>query len=407
MEDLVISFIKESEERYIEEFTKGNYYNIFNELSIYSDEVKHSSYLKSFIDPNGFHGCGHHFFDSFIKNIGINPNDDNFSWLKDYDDINVYVEYFIGNRDHQTENYIEDFYGRIDLLIEHSKKNKAIVIENKIYAKDQPQQLKRYYDFSAKKYGEINKDFWLYYLTLDNKIPSVQSYEGVRLDDIRCISYQNHILKWIEISLTHFGLNENVFSSLKQYAQIIHQITNQSLDINATLLKQEKYSSLTTTITTDIIGKRDDLRKEFFIELYNNLKEKLPDLEIKYVERIHTEVSDIEKILIPNHHVKNFGISIRNTINIEVQNWTRLIYGVFDPINKNVELCKKMEALGFIYKPWWLLKEYPIKNSKNISFGFYDDKLNFTFLTENKSIAAKFSDEIVQLVNEVCKTAQF
>lgn len=404
MENLVISFIKESEDKYIEEFTKGNYYNIFNELSIYADEVKHSSYLKSFIDPNGFHGCGHHFFDSFIKNIEIDSNDDEFSWLKDYEDINVYVEYFIGNRDYQTGNYIEDFYGRIDLLIEHSKKNKAIVIENKIYAKDQPQQLKRYYDFSTKKYGEINKDFWLYYLTLDNKEPSVQSYEGVRLVDIRCISYQNHILKWIEISLTHFGLNENVFSSLKQYAQIIHQITNQSLDINATLLKQEKYSSLTTTA---IIGKRDDLRKEFFIELFNCLKQQLPNSQISFVAKIHEPINDINSSLAPNNHIKNIGICIDNTINIEIQDWTRLIYGVFDPINKNAELCKKMEVLGFIYKPWWLLKEYPIKNSKNISFGFYDDKLNFTFLTENKSIAAKFSDEIVQLVNEVCKTVQF
>jgi len=403
-ESLVTAFIIESEKEYSKEFNRGKYYNIFNELSITTDEVKHSSFLKSLIDPNGLHGCGCMFYLSFLKKIGIDINQDRFVWLQDYNNINIYAEYFIGNRGHET--YTESYYGRIDLLIEHSNQKKALVIENKIHAKDQPQQLKRYFDFSSKKYGQINKDFWLYYLTLDNKEPEPQSYEGIERENIISISYQKEIVEWIESCLnSHLSkgtaepLNNNVRFSVNQYLRIIRQLTNQSNTVNTQLLN-DKYPQLKPN---DICGKRDDLRREFFRELIVILKQKLPNIEIEFVSQIHTKVSEIETTLKTNNHSRNFGIRIgskdENCINIEVQDWTRLIYGVFNP-NKESDFCKKIEQLGFMHKPWWLLKEYAIKNSNNIQFPFYDDNLNYVFLIHRKELVKNFAKEILSLFKE-------
>ena len=57
-------------------------------------------------------------------------------------------------------------------------------------------------------------------------------------------------------------LNNNIQFLVNQYLKIIRQLTNQSNNINTQLLIA-KYSKLSTD---DIIGKRDDLRKTFFIE---------------------------------------------------------------------------------------------------------------------------------------------
>ena len=407
MENDIISFIKESEKEYSKEFNSGKYYNIFNELSITTDEVKHSSFLKSLIDPNGLHGCGNLFYLSFLEKIGIDINKDVFAWLQDYKNINIYAEYFIGNRDHKNDTYTENYYGRIDLLIEHSKLNKALVIENKIHAKDQPQQLKRYFDFSNKKYGKINEDFWLYYLTLDNKEPELQSYQGIKKESIISISYETEIVEWLENCLnSHLvngivqPLNNNIQFSVNQYLKIIRQLTNQSNNINTQLLLN-KYSNLSTY---NIIGKRDDLRRTFFTELFAILKQKLPNTQIEFVTQIHNKVNNIETTLKTNSHSKNFGIRIgsknENCINIEVQDWTRLIYGVFNP-NKESDFCKKIEQLGFTHKPWWLQKEYAIKNSTNIQFPFYDDNLNFVFLTQGNKLAEKFAKEVLSLTKEI------
>jgi len=53
--------------------------------------------------------------------------------------------------------------GRMDILIKDNN-NHAIIIENKIYADDQWEQLKRYKTFAQKEYGERN--YQILYLTL-------------------------------------------------------------------------------------------------------------------------------------------------------------------------------------------------------------------------------------------------
>lgn len=406
--DLIVQFIKDSEEEYKKIYNSGEYFNIFNELSITTNEVKHSSIIKSLINPNGFHGCGDFFYQSFLEEI-IDKKED-LGWLNDTNNIRIHTEYFIANRDHKRETDLQiKHYGRIDLLIENLKQKKAIIIENKIYAKDQPQQLKRYADFATKRYGEINKDFWLFYLTLDeDKSPESQSYEGVHLENIHCISYKNEILNWLKYCLNfHYNepnaqpLNNNVQEIVKQYINIIKQLTKQPRYFNFdTELLREKYPSLNES---DIIIKRDELRNLFFKHLEKKLQSLLPNESIVFVRKIIHKIN-FDEALKPLHHVRNIGIRIGKIEDdyfyIEVKDWSALIYGKFAP-NRNAESSKILESEGFTYKPWWLLKEFDITNSSNVKFPFYDDNLNYTFMTKYETIAKIFSEKVVEAFNKI------
>lgn len=80
--------------------------------------------------------------------------------------------------------------GRIDILI-YNKTNK-VIIENKIFAGDQVNQLLRYYNY--------DKAAKLYYLTLFGTGPSEESTgKGqLKFDPNNCLSYASDILQWLE-----------------------------------------------------------------------------------------------------------------------------------------------------------------------------------------------------------------
>ena len=105
------------------------------------------------------------------------------------------------------EAYVGD-YGQIDILLE--KDDACIIIENKIdneeskiYDKDKAGQLNRY-DRSAKAKGFKNEQIKLIYLTPDGRKPSEDSLRGedgqkpLDADRVICMSYESHIVKWLE-----------------------------------------------------------------------------------------------------------------------------------------------------------------------------------------------------------------
>ena len=159
----------------------------------------------------------------------------------------VYVEKYAGpilNDNCDSEG------GRIDIIIETPKQ--LIVIENKIYASDQENQLMRY-----NKYCKLqNKRFRLLYLTLDGSKASIYSSCGLKeKEDYYCISYKVDILKWLENSLILAINFPKVKEVLNQYIKTIKQLTNQDMD---TKIQQKIF---------ELIDKPE--RIESFIELKN------------------------------------------------------------------------------------------------------------------------------------------
>lgn len=190
----------------------GENFNIFSVMKLESDEVRlHSRLLGELLNPYGKHGMNEVFLKLFIKSIGL---EDEYTH-ETYDKVEVIVEENIGN--------ISDDYekgGRIDIVVKF-KSGKDIVIENKIYAKDQYKQLARY----KSEYPNSN----IIYLTLDGRNPDNSSIgEKLKLESIKIIAYSKEILIWLEQcheKTTNYPL---LRETIKQYIYLIKKLTNQT-----------------------------------------------------------------------------------------------------------------------------------------------------------------------------------
>lgn len=183
----------------------GGRFNMFRVCGVNHYENTHSAIIAEFLEPNGSHGLKSKLLECFIETLGENFNIQDFKFEK----ARVRTEY-------STEQ------GRIDILIEDNH-NKAIIIENKIYAIDQHEQLKRYNRF-AKKY---KNGYQIIYLTLLGDNASVQSGEGVTYLPI---SYKESIIVWLEKCVTIASRFPIVRETIIQYINHLKQLTNQDMD---------------------------------------------------------------------------------------------------------------------------------------------------------------------------------
>lgn len=185
-----------------ESLKRGERFNIFETLGVAHYEVTHSTIIASFLDPKGKHGQGDKFLKLFLSTVG------------DQTDINtensiVHTEFAFSN-------------GRMDILIEDNQ-NKAIIIENKVYASDQKEQLKRYNEFATNEY---KNGFSLYYLTLEGHDASDDSAGGVKYQSI---SYAKNILMWLENCIKESATTPLIRETFIQYKNHIKQLTKQDM----------------------------------------------------------------------------------------------------------------------------------------------------------------------------------
>lgn len=194
-------------ERTKERYSHGELFNVFNILGLESKEVRlHSALLAELLRPNGMSGVGNAFQKAFFAILGLPDN-----YIVDG---RVSVELSIGT-------ITDSERGRIDIIMEDG--NHAIIIENKIYAQDQPAQLLKYTNFARDNYPH---GYRLLYLTLDGKEASDDSAQGC---PYQCISYKNEISKWLaECARISFD-RPLVRETIRQYINLIKQLTNQSM----------------------------------------------------------------------------------------------------------------------------------------------------------------------------------
>lgn len=194
-------------ERTKERYSHGELFNVFNILGLESNEVRlHSALLAELLRPNGMSGVGNAFQKAFLAILGLPEN-----YIVDG---KVSVELSIGTTTDSER-------GRIDIIMEDG--NHAIIIENKIYAQDQPAQLLKYTNFAKNNYPY---GYRLLYLTLDGKEASDDSAQGC---PYQCISYKNEISKWLEECARISFDRPLVRETIRQYINLIKQLTNQSM----------------------------------------------------------------------------------------------------------------------------------------------------------------------------------
>lgn len=246
-----------------------NEYNLLSTVLPIHDEVRlHSRTIASLLDPNGSHFQGGLFLSHFLKMIAVD----------DFD-----IENTIVKRE----------YKNIDIYI--TDQTKHLIIENKIYACDQNEQIKRYIE-EIEKESNVNShlpfqnNIMVVYLSLDRSMPSDYSLGDLRIDSecikregVECakykaLHYKTEILKWLEECKKEVSDITNLNESLAQYIQVVQKITNQYkgkiMQLDEMLSKNKDYYKLAREISKAYPRAKQKLEQQFWNDVLSKLEGK-------------------------------------------------------------------------------------------------------------------------------------
>ena len=222
-------------------------FNIFNILDIEYDEVRlHSRILKYFVEQDQ---------QKFLEVIAASLPENN-SLIKRLPMSNLKVS--IEKSINSIEEDLSD--GRIDLLLQFD--DFTIIIENKIFARDQESQLIKYYNFVklAIRYETRKSDesFLILYLTPNGSPPSENSinFKNINLEqnkDFYLISYKHHVLKWLKnYEQKSNKLKETIEQYIKTVEKICGIMSEEDKERILRLMSEEKFIQNFKQIKWDI-----------------------------------------------------------------------------------------------------------------------------------------------------------
>lgn len=245
-----------------EYFNTDNLFNVFSLLRKEHDEVQlHSKFIGELLNPNGSHYSKGDFLELFLNNTGIK----NFIIPDQNTGIEVCVEKSI------------DAAGRIDIFIYNPNAKQVIIVENKIYAGDQEEQLMRYYRYAHDVLGCKQEDIWILYLTLDGCDASEISKLDVPEVVLNNISYKENIDKWLKECIKASALKPIIRETLRQYQNLVRKLTGNPMsddyikDLKKLLAPNSEYIYLADEISQALTKVKIDIQKKFWQELREEL----------------------------------------------------------------------------------------------------------------------------------------
>lgn len=182
----------------------GKKFNIFSVLDREHKEVTtHCRLIGEFLDKNGSHGMGDVF-------------------LREFFPIVLELDYPKNEPTVRLEYVTDD--GRMDFRI--SGKGYCYPIEAKIYAGDQDKQIERYYTEAKNDADDVR----VYYLTLDGHKPSKKSLGSVKIEEVKCISFDEDIRKWLKRCAEIAWEAPNIVEIIRQYLKLLDKLMGKSED---------------------------------------------------------------------------------------------------------------------------------------------------------------------------------
>lgn len=236
-----------------------NDFNIFDMLGQNTRELTHSAFITQLLNPRGGHGMNTCFLELFIETL--NSGSRGYGHLNfDLDGVEVEIEKDFGVKQGRGSEAVG---GRIDIYL-RNKKGEVIVIENKIYATDQDDQLQRYRNSTG-------KDSHIFYLTLDGHTPRNTP------DDVgyRIISYKNEIHNWLTKCREKSTECQNLYSAISQYMSTVENLT---IDQEIRDLIGESSSNIKAALHIARLAdkSRNHLKRKFLEELASKLELEAP-----------------------------------------------------------------------------------------------------------------------------------
>jgi len=359
----------------------GEKFNIFSILRMErSENSTHSAFISELLKPDGSHLKGDIFLRLFLKIIGNES--------LDVESARVITEYHIGKVDTKVKTG-----GRIDIFIS-DKKEVSISIENKIDASDEANQIERYYNFKTGKNT-------VYYLTLDGRLPSVES-SGVLIEgkDFFVISYKKEILEWLQLCLKESVDNPILRESIKQYLILIKKITH-TMEDNAQneLLKLIlRYPQEAAYIANNYQRVIDDIKENIRNKVLDSLsKELINRYSVQKGDNINKQYAQIKiKPIPPKDDSKIFfGIETFNG-NSNANLNGDLFVGVFFPYALQTEVkYEKKSEYEYLSTYWPSICRLKDNNGNVINLG------NLETISMLASDEKKQNEYVIKIVDQV------
>ncbi|MDY5822811.1 MAG: PD-(D/E)XK nuclease family protein [Helicobacter sp.] len=256
----------------------------------------HSGFLYALLNPCGEHYQDDLFLKLFLKSIGLKE------WFGDTNNAEVYKE-----------------YKNIDIYITNN--NKHIIIENKIWARDQGTQIARYIeaiaevDSSDERESSVEyENIAVVYLAPYIKNPTQQSLgkwkiQGEFLVDnennkvrFKAISYDNEMIDWLEYALNEAGGISNLRMAIECYTDVVKRLTGKkdnTMDLQAFFNKKGNERFL--EIALELVARRDEVLHAHFSAIAREIESKYKkDYEIndlgngKGITLLHSKFDEIK-----------------------------------------------------------------------------------------------------------------
>lgn len=314
-----------------QEDEKGESYNLFKVIDMTSNETSvHSAFLADLLNPKGLHHMGDTFLRLFTDEFLI--------------DMSFSTETAVVEREKYIGPVTATTGGRLDIIVTDTDK-KAIIIENKIYASDQENQLIRYHNYAETNTSEHK----LFYLSLDgtvhdeDKTAKHDNKELIEEEHYFTISYESEILKWLEQCREKVVDKPLIREGISHYINLIKHLTNQTIskemekDLKNLILENPKYIQNLGIIREAINISVVELQRRFW-EL---LKEKMeaagyPVIENgKYRYALDEKENRINKYYKGNLNNKRYGFEFhvndcgKYEIRYAVRMDEPMVYGFF------------------------------------------------------------------------------
>ena len=286
-------------------------YNIFTLFHYFSDEVNlHSNFIASLLDPNGDHYKNDLFLKLFLEMCGI-------------DDFSI---------DTSTATVFKEFK-HIDIYISDGKKH--IILENKVYAKDQPTQIARYIETIIQNKDAEDEDIYVLYLHPDGDLPKEYSLGDYKTNqdetklvkkgstiNFKVISYEDEISNWIDKCKNEVSNITDLNVFLSQYKDVIEMIYDRYKRIDK--METAKFVEIfkeNYTAVSEIANNYQEMRKKIIYSFFSNAAKILRgDSEIKSVYDIKTEENqDYRPIIITKKNPKDGEIWEKFYFTVEFQ----------------------------------------------------------------------------------------
>ncbi len=380
-------------------------FNLFDLMCNRYDEVNlHSRFLSILLDPRGSHKMK----DTFVRLFA--------------EKLNLPFEYSISSLEVYPNEKDTHEHKKIDILLIDRKFKSAIIIENKIGARDSNHedegQIERYYRIITQDEGIPSESTSVVYLSIDRDGPTDESvatsgqFPELK-EKVLSINYGNEILDWLRSCVKESYNRPILRESIIQYIRLVEEMTNNNTteeDVKSIMsLVGKKEDNLMSARL--LIDKSIHMHWWSIFEFWKMLSEGFLDLGFSIRQRIENEIiDDLVHGSASKRNKADFNLKLSSpsgidfTINADHDNY--ICVGVMSDDIKPGQKTKVKNFYKTYQEPlnledcenWPFYQFITFENSDGLLLSDFSDELTFSLISESRR------KEVVNIIINQTKT---